>query len=222
MRKFGIVASVGIALVLGVPGTQAAQADTSKIQPRVSVSTSDAIQPRGPISSASDDAAARAAMRSAVAGDARALDQLLAAPSKSEGMRAVIREWVLANPDPKAAPQKSSSDSGLAPGVLQTGQYEVTCQGYNGQYLGWYGKAFLACHGYLRTYISGSQAGYYIPDLFPRGVTLSINCVKALTGTTITALGTLTSAPTGPLGWAAVGVAWSWSINDVRVSCKHG
>lgn len=217
-----MVASVGIALVLGVPGAQAAQADTSQIQRRVSVSSWDAIQPRGgPIWSASDDAAARAAMRSAVAGDTRALDQLLAVPTKGEAMRAVISEWVLANPDPKAVPQKSSSDSGLAPGVLQTGQYEVTCQGYDGQYMGWYGKAFLACHGYLRTYISGSQAGYYVPDLFPRGVTLSINSAKALKGTVITALCTLTCAPSGPLGLGAVGLAWSWSTNDVRISCKH-
>ena len=200
--------AVAMSLLLLSGAAQSAQAGSPGSQ-----------QPRGTSATAGDPY--RAAMEAAAKGDTRALERLLASPTEGAAMRTAVAKWLKAHPTLAVGQLKPLSNTLKAPSVMATGQYDITCQYYDGSFHGWYGQPFLACHGYLDKYISGSHASHSIPDLFPRGRVISIDCAKAVGAGGLLALGTLTSAPTGPLGWAAVGASWTWVIADVTVNCRH-
>ena len=85
-------------------------------------------------------------MKEAVKGDTRALERLLDSPAHAPAMRAQIERWLRDHPNMGDANQPTEAATGR-PGILSTGQYDVTCQSYSGQFTAWNDKAFLAGHG---------------------------------------------------------------------------
>ena len=162
------------------------------------------------------DPEALAAMTAAAMGDTRKLERMLASP-RADLARAAVQQWVLTHPEPKPNLDSPTAKQTM---LAAAGSYDYYCTGYNGSTIGWNGKKFRACHGYLNSYISGSHVGRYLPDVYPTGAKISAACKKAYAGATITLMGALTAGvPTGGWGWVAGTAAVGWAVQDVWFSC---
>ena len=165
------------------------------------------------------DVEVSSAMAAAVNGDNSSLERLLTSP-KAPAMRSAILEWVRANPQPPDL-ERAMALRARQSTLTLTGQYDYYCTGYNGFTIGWNGKTFRACHGYLNSYISGLHAGHYLPDVYPSGNPVTVACAKSAGGAGLTLLGLAAGGPTNALGWAVLGAAASWNVLDLWQNCKR-
>ncbi|AKU18024.1 hypothetical protein [Luteipulveratus mongoliensis] len=97
---------------------------------------------------------------------------------------------------------------------FRTGEYDITCQGPNGQFMDWHDKAMFACHGFLDKYISGNHVAHIYPDLIPRGRALT----KKEFGCSVAVVSTIVGLWGGPAGASAGRVASTATLSALGIS----
>lgn len=159
----------------------------------------------------------RSAIWDARGGDYRALERELARDVSLE-FRTALAKVALETSFFPAEQQRRTVSGGRSVLPVASSYYNWVCTGWNGVSMMWTEANALACHGHLKKYVSGNFIADVIPDLLPRGVTMSIGCFLSLAS-----LGaTLWAAPaTGGLsvGMAKYGVGVILGVAGITVSC---
>lgn len=208
------------ASILIFPVLAVIQAQSSQAQPSAPAVSSTTVNVSAPAPAPADPEVV-AAMQAAVQGDTSRLVRLLASPKASE-MRLEVQKWVVSHPTPVPQVNNAKAKANVGPnraGPLNTGEYDYYCTGYDGQTLGWNGNSFHACHGYLDSYISGSQAGHYVPDAYDPGNQMSVACAHAYAGAAFFSLGLLTGGAIDALGTVVAIGGGGWSVEEMWISC---